>query len=167
MGTTFQLNKVYSNTELNKLSSKSYKRHITFYLELYKDTPKNCPWPKAQELYAKHIEFWKDKMIDYIIPVKKTRCYLIFKTIYGQIGKKKIYLDENQVEYINFNSVKVSTKDIKPDTLVSEEEANDNARCQDKRFIEKVQHLEEYGYVYLSNLERIDSMPALEKAFNR
>lgn len=170
MSATFQPGSVYSNEKLVAVRSKSIVDHFSFYINLYKGKEEQCPWPKARQLYINHVDNWKNNIINYIIVIRRTKRYLIIETFYGFQEKKLIRYDKNLTEYIILDNVIISANDIMnydATTAIIKKENEYSARNRGVRFIEKVMHLEEYGYVYLSNLERIDSMEKLCKTFNK
>ncbi len=168
MSNTFQLNKVYSNENFRQLRGMRVRDSLNFYINLYKDHPEDCPWPKAREEYRKHIKGWENNMVNYIIPVKRTKCFLIFSTIYGGTNKKKIRIAADGNEYIIIDNVAIYADNLMKYTPDEAKYISDNekaVRGHHMRYTEKLMHLEEYGYVYLSNLKRVESIEELNAAF--
>ena len=165
--TSFQIGTIYSNIDICALRGENFRNHMSFYIDLYKGHPEDCPWPKSQALYKKLIEKYEHGMIDYIVPFKRTNCYLTFKSAYGYITKKKIRIDEDGNEYIMYEGRKVSASDYTPDTIKEMRSRLEQQRMYDTRYIKALEHLEEYGYVYLSNLDKVESIEALDEVYDK
>ena len=170
MNNIFELNKVYTNKSLSLVIANRMKNSLRFWVDLHEGKEESCPWPKARQEYMKHIEKWYDKMVNYIVPVKRTRCFLTYETIYGHVETKKIRKDENGNEYILAEEdTKVSANDLskahKDEWHLDLEEAKAQ-HCYEIRYIGMLAHLEEYGYVYRDNLTKVESIDELNKAYN-
>lgn len=170
MNNIFKINSVYSNDSFRQLRGIKLAQHLNFYVTLYEDHPQDSPFPKAQREHQRHIDEWKDNMTNYIIPVKHTKCFLTYLTVYGFTDRKKVRVDENGNEYVIIDDIIISANDITgetPDEAKSKKGNEDMRRGHDMRYIDKLMHLEEYGYTYLSNLERVESIEELNKAFGK
>ena len=172
MNSIFELNKVYSNKSLSLVIANRMKDSLRFWVDLHEGKEENCPWPLARQEYVKHIDKWYDKMANYIVPVKRTRCFLTYETIWGFTETKKIRKDENGDEYILFgeDEVKVSASDLsrkhKDEWHLDLEEVKAQ-RGIEIRYIGKLAHLEEYGYVYQDNMTKVESIDELNRIYNR
>ena len=169
MNSIFEINKVYSNSALCHVVADRMKSSLLFWVELYNGKEDECPYPLARKEYEKHINKWYDKMHNFIVPVKRTRCFLTYDTIYGYTDMKKIRKDENGNEYILVEGVKVSASDLSEDSVYTWNamlDAQKCERCYEIRYIGKLAHLEEYGYVYRDNLTKVESIDELNKAYN-
>lgn len=169
MNSIFEINKVYSNSSFCRVVAERMKSSLRFWIELYKGKEDVCPWPLARKEYEKHIDKWYDKMHNFIVPVKRTRCFLTVETIYGFTETKKIRKDENGDEYILVEDVKVSASDLSEDSIDTWDKILDkerSERCYEIRYIGKLAHLEEYGYVYRDNLTKVESIEELNEAYN-
>ena len=167
MNNTFQINIVYSNLPLCDKRGKTFKHYMSFNTELYKNNPECCPWPKAKKLYENLIKKYEKGMIDYFVPFKRTNHYIFIKSAAGYIEKKKIKVDENGIEYIKFEGVEVFADDCVNDKLKEIRKNTEMQRQYDQRYIGYLRHLEEHGYVYLSNLEKITSIDALNEVYDK
>lgn len=169
MSCIFQIYKVYVNNDFCLIASERMRNSLLFWIDCYKDNPETCPWPKAQKEYAMHIERWYGKMLNYIVPVKRTQCFLVYKTGEGITWTKKIRKDAEGNEYIIVEGIKLSAHDISDE---SEENwrikfcRQQHQRQYELRFTEKLAHLEEYGYVYRDNFEKVVRIEDLEAAYN-
>lgn len=164
---SFQIGTIYSNIDICAVRGENFRRYMSFYVELYKDHPEDCPWPKAQALYKKLIEKYEKGMIDYFIPFKRTKCFITFKSAYGYISKKKIYKDEDGIEYILYENKRVGADEYASETLRQVRANLEQQRQYDTRYIKYLSHLEEYGYVYLSNLDKVTSIEALNEVYDK
>lgn len=169
MNCIFQINKVYFNNDFCLIASKRMRSSLRFWTDLHKDNPEACPWPKARKEYAMHIERWYGKMVNYIVPIKRTRCFLVYKTSDGITWAKKVRKDAEGNEYIIVEDIKLSACDISDE---SEENwrIKLNKQQQQRRyelhFIKKLAHLEEFGYVYRDNLDKVVRIEDLEAVYN-
>lgn len=169
MNNIFEINKVYTNSALCKITADRMKSNLSFWIDLYTGKEVECPWPLARKYYEKHINKWYNKMLNCIFPVKRTRCFLTYKTIYGYTDMKKIRKDENGNEYILIEDVKISASDLSKDSVDTWNTMLDKQKCErgyEIRYIKKLAHLEEYSYVYLDNLTKVESIKVLNKAYN-
>lgn len=170
MSGIFQINKVYVNNDFCLLASKRMQSSLLFWTNCYKANPETCPWPKARKEYAMHIERWYGKMLNYIVPVRRTQCFLVYKTGEGVTWTKKIRKDTEGNEYIIVEGIKLSACDISDESKenwCTKFSRQQQQRRYELRFIEKLAHLEEYGYVYRDNLEKVVRIEDLEAAYNR
>lgn len=170
MNNTFQLNKVYTNTAFCNVRAERVKQLMGFHTELYKDHPQDCPWPLSREEYGKYIDEWYPKILNYIVPIKRTRCFVICKTVYDFTEKKKIRLDENGVEYVVIEGTKIYATDLDSRDMVTMNITHtriERERGNHRQYIDRLSHLEEYGYVYLDNTTKVESISELKKAYNR
>lgn len=169
MNSLFEINKVYSNTSFCQLRGKHLSDSINFYVKLYETHPEDCPWPIARREYQKHIDEWKDNMVNYIIPIKRTKNFLEFEDTHCREYKKKIRVDENGDEYILQDNIKIFAGDImaeSPAEIKTKKAQEDLKRGTQLVYITKLAHLEEYGYTYLPG-ERVESIDELNKAFGK
>ena len=172
MNNTFQINKVYSNSELRCYRGSHVESGNKFYRDLYKDRPQDCPWPKAMKLYAEHIERYKE-CENYIIPIKRTKCYVTFENGFRYTQKCRIRIDENNNEFIKVDDIIVSVNDIQDsDSLTAREEnrIETEERRLNLEYIKALEHLEEYGYVYRRhfNMEiRVTTIEELNQIYGK
>lgn len=163
----FIINKVYSNGELNYQAGSYAINRSLFNLRLYEGNEDRCPYPKALDLHKRFV-ISNRYVWDYITPVKRTKCYLYVKHPNHVTTKHYIHKDEKGNEYIKIYNVIVYSYDVSSFTL---EEAQEqyletfDRRGLKFRYIEKVEQIELYGYVYVGD-KRVTSIDELRKEMN-
>lgn len=163
----FIINKVYSNGELNYQAGSYAIQRSLFNLRLYEGNEDKCPCPKALNLHRRFV-ISNCYVWDYITPVKRTKCYLYVKHPNYVTTKHYIHKNEKGDEYIKIDNVIVYSYNVSLFTL---EEAHKqyletSDRCElSLHYIEKVEHIELYGYVYVGD-KRVTSIDELRKEMN-
>jgi hypothetical protein len=166
MSNTFQINKVYSNKKFNQKCGERFTNGSAFRVSLYKENPERCPWPTGRKLSYEQIEKYSS-IFSYFVPVRRTKCYLyILERDFTHPSKFKIRQDNDGNECVIIDDITLFASDLVDMTM-------DEASCLYKsvkkncvemsRFIERLCHLEEYGYVYIDNETKVTTIDELRQ----
>ena len=166
----FHVNTGYSNKHLRDKAWIESCEYSNFILHLYNKHPENCPYPYALQLHKEFKQNWKDKLFHYFVVLKRTKYYLTISFSYSPLVRcrRKIYTDSLGIEYIKLGDIIITAMDYLASPVDIEDEKYSPLKQQMARnitYIRQMEHLEQYGYVYMDNNTRITSIDELQSHY--
>lgn len=152
MNNTFQLNKVYSNSAFYAEAAHDYLYFPRFTINLHKEVPERCPWPKSRAYCQRLIDETKEVFV-YFVPVRRTKNFIWFTQNGRNPFRRKIRKDSEGNEFVWMNKTALHASEMLKMTM---EEANEqyltlfNKLANKLEFARKFGEVEEYGYTYIS-----------------
>ena len=167
MNNTFQINAVYTNRELQLQRASYATNSARFYSSLYKDDVNRCPWPISHKMFREQLVN-HHLVFDYFVPIKRTKHFLtIQRPNYTQ--RVKIRLDYNGNEFIEFEGITfypaLCEMQITPEMAKMKYDEERSNIAKEVRLINKIMHIEDYGYVYANNGTKVTSIEELMKLY--
>ena len=167
MNNTFRINTVYTNGELQLQRASYATNSARFYGGLYKDDASRCPWPISLKMFREQLV--KHHLVfDYFVPIKRTKHFLtIQRPNYTQ--RVKIRVDHLGNEFIEFEGITfypaLCEMQISPETAKMKYDKERINIAKEVKLINKIMHIEDYGYVYVANGTKVTSIEELMKLY--
>ena len=166
----FRINAIYSNEHLCEKAWETACNYNNFILNLHKKHPEHCPYPYALQLHKEFKKTWKDKLFHYFVVVKRTKHYLTISFSYSPLIRRrhKIYTDPLGMEYIKLDGIEVNAFNYVVSSVDLEEQKYFPIKREMVRnltYIRQMEHLEQYGYVYMDNATRITAIDDLQRHY--
>ncbi len=166
----FHLNTSYSNEYFREKIWMDLCQYNNFILNLHNAHPEYCPYPYTLQLHKEFKKNWKDKLFNYFAVLKRTKHYLTISFSYNPLARcrRKIYTTSAGREYVKLDGIAVSAEDYIASSVDLEDEKYSHTRREMSRnitYIHQMEHLEQFGYVYMDNETRITSMEELQSYY--
>lgn len=167
MNNTFQINTVYTNGELQLQCASYANNSARFYGGLYKDDASRCPWPISLKMFREQLV--KHHLVfDYFVPIKRTKYFLtIQRPNYTQ--RVKIRVDHLGNEFIEFEGITfypaLCEMQISPEMAKMKYDEERSNIAKETKLINQIMHIEDYGYVYVTNDTKVTSIEELMKLY--